>query len=69
MDPEMKPVLDELMAQLTSLQHKGASLLGHVDANHPDARQITEAIDCIAKAVTSLKKIGFGLESEISYDD
>lgn len=69
MDPEMKSVLDELITQLTSLQHKGASLLGHVDANHPDAHQVITATDSISTAIASLKKIGFGLESQTSYDD
>ena len=69
MDPEQKSVLDELIAQLDTLQLKGKSLLGHVNANHPDARQITEATGFIANAISSLQQIGFGLESETSYDD
>lgn len=69
MDPEMKSVLTELIAQLEALRVKGTSLLGHVDAHHPDARQLTSAAGFITDAINSLQKIGFGLESETSYDD
>lgn len=65
----MKPLLSELIAQLEALRQKGTSLLGQVDANHPDARQIADATESMTNAIDSLKKIGFGLESEISYDD
>ncbi|MVM36605.1 hypothetical protein GO730_01220 [Spirosoma sp. HMF3257] len=65
----MKSVLTELIAQLETLRLKGNSLLGHVDDNHPDARQLTNATGFMMDAITSLQKIGFGLESEISYDD
>lgn len=69
MNPEMKFVLRELIAELEALRLKTNSLAGHVDAQHPDARQIADATDFIQDAVNSLQKIGFGLESEISYDD
>ncbi|MVM35456.1 hypothetical protein GO755_35875 [Spirosoma sp. HMF4905] len=65
----MKSGLAELIAQLEALQIKATSLLGSVDANHPDAHQITDAAGFITDAINSLQKIGFGLESETSYDD
>ncbi|WP_168207839.1 hypothetical protein [Spirosoma sp. KCTC 42546] len=69
MNPEMKSVLSELIAELEVLRLKTNSLVGHVDGSHPDARQITEATGFIQDAIKSLQKIGFGLESETSYDD
>ena len=57
----MKFVLTELIVELETLRLKGNNLLGSVEANHSDGRQITDATECMAKAINSLQKIGFGI--------
>ncbi|WP_460942409.1 hypothetical protein [Spirosoma daeguense] len=40
-----------------------------VDTTHPDAQRIEEATNQLHLAISSLKDIKFGLESDFSYDD
>ncbi|WP_020599001.1 hypothetical protein [Spirosoma panaciterrae] len=46
-----------------------SSLQGQVDANHPDAGRVADALSHVSEAIASLQGIHFGLESDFSYDD
>ncbi|WP_080058808.1 hypothetical protein [Spirosoma aerolatum] len=69
MNPEQKPVLYQTIAQLEATRSMISSLQRQVDANHPDADRVGDALQHLSAAIASLQGIHFGLESDFSYDD
>lgn len=69
MNPEQKNVLHQTLAQLEATRSMVSSLQGQVDANHPDAGRVADALSHVSEAIASLQGIHFGLESDFSYDD